>query len=86
MTATSVRLSKEVEEPLDTLSQKLDRSKSYLINQAVKDFIKRQSMEQERWQQTLQALDSVDQGDTVDASDVNGWLDSWGTEDEKTAP
>lgn len=86
MTATSVRLSKEVEEPLDTLSQKLDRSKSYLINQAVKDFIKRQSMEQERWQQTLQALDSVDQGDTVDESDVNSWLDNWGTEDEKPAP
>jgi len=33
MGVTSVRLQPEIENPLEELSKKLDRSKSYLINQ-----------------------------------------------------
>ena len=39
MSVTSIRLSNEVEAPLENLSAKLDRSKNYLINQAVKEFL-----------------------------------------------
>ena len=57
MSVTSIRLNNEVERPLENLSVKLDRSKNYLINQAVKEFLARQAMEDSRWEDTLQALD-----------------------------
>lgn len=85
MSITSIRLSEDIDEPLESLAKKLDRSKNYLINQAVKEFLLRQSLEGERWADTLVALESVTAGKTVDEADVNAWLDSWGT-DTKLAP
>jgi predicted transcriptional regulator len=86
MSVTSIRLSNDVETPLENLSVKLDRSKNYLINQAVKEFIARQAMEESRWSDTLQALDSVKSGRSIDASEVETWLQSWGCDDEKAPP
>lgn len=86
MGVTSIRLNKEVEAPLENLSLKLDRSKNYLINQAVKEFVARQAMEESRWSDTLQALDSVKSDKSIDASEVESWLQSWGSNDEKAPP
>ena len=86
MGVTSIRLSKENEEPLEHLSQKLDRSKSYLINQAIKEYIARQSMDDARWEDTLKALSSIKEGKTIDEAEVVSWLKSWGTDKEKPAP
>ena len=86
MSVTSVRLNNEVEGPLEILSNKLDRSKNYLINQAIKEFIARQIMEESRWSDTLQALDSVKAGKSINASEVESWLQSWGSCDEKAPP
>ena len=86
MGVTSVRLSTDVEAPLEQLAQKLDRSKNYIINQAVKEFVVRQSMEEARWGDTLEALQSVKAGKVVAEEEVTRWLESWGTKDEKTPP
>lgn len=86
MSITSVRIPDDVEKPLESLSKKLDRSKSYLINQAIKEFIARQSLEDSRWQDTLEALESIKAGKAIDEEDVNAWLNSWGTNDRKLAP
>jgi|GEM_PF-1623012 predicted transcriptional regulator len=40
----------------------------------------------EKWQQTLDALDSAAKGKVVDASEVHKWLNSWGTDNELKAP
>lgn len=77
MSITSVRLNEDVEEPLDQLAKKWGRSKSYLINQAVREFVARQSVEDARWQETLESLESVNKGELIDESDVNAWLISW---------
>ena len=45
-----------------------------------------QQLEQERWKQTLEAMESAAQGKVVDASEVHSWLNSWGTENEQDAP
>lgn len=45
-----------------------------------------QQLEQERWKQTLEAMESAAQGKVIDASEVHGWLNSWGTENEQDAP
>jgi len=86
MSVTSVRLNNEIEGPLENLSNKLDRSKNYLINQAIKEFIARQAMEESRWSDTLQALDSVKAGKSINASEVESWLQSWGSSEEKAPP
>lgn len=86
MSVTSIRLSTEVEAPLESLATKLDRSKNYLINQAVKEFVARQAMEESRWSDTLEALDSVKSGKSIDAAEVENWLQSWGSADEKAPP
>ena len=86
MSITSVRLASDVERPLDFLAKKLDRSKSYLINQAVREFVARQSVDDSRWEQTLEAVESINSGKSIDESDVNSWLNSWGTDNVKAAP
>ncbi len=86
MGVTSVRLSNDVEAPLEHLVQKLDRSKNYIINLAIKEFVARQLMEDARWEDTLKALESVKSGKLVDEDDVTRWLKSWGRKGEKTPP
>lgn len=86
MGVTTVRLQLEVEEQLDEIASRLQRSKGWVINEAVAEYIDKQKVEQERWQQTLDAMESAAQGKLVDANEVHNWLSSWGTEDESDAP
>jgi predicted transcriptional regulator len=86
MSVTSVRLQPELEEPLEALSKKLDRSKNYLINQAIKEFVAQQELAEQRWQETLPALESVKAGRTIPADKVYEWMRSWGTDNELPKP
>lgn len=86
MSITSIRLADDLDKPLESLASKLDRSKNYLINQAIKEFLSRQSLEDSRWSDTLVALESVKSGKSLAEADVNAWLNSWGTGDRKQAP
>lgn len=86
MSVTTVRLRSEVEQHLDAIAAKLQRSRGWIINQALSEYIAKQQLEQERWKQTLEAMESAAQGKVVDASEVHAWLNSWGTESEQVAP
>jgi len=86
MGVTSVRLQPEIESPLEKLAKELDRSKNYLINQAIKEFLERKALDEKRWSETLEALDSIKTGALVDESDVSAWLDSWGRDNELNPP
>ena len=86
MGVTSVRLQPEIESPLEKLAHKLDRSKNYLINQAIKEFLARKTLEDKKWNETLEALDSVKSNRVVVEQDVNEWLDSWGKDNEIKPP
>ena len=86
MGVTSIRLNTEIEAPLESLAQRLDRSKNYLINQAIKEFVARQAMEDSRWEDTLKALASIKEGKVIDESEVVSWLKSWGTDSESSPP
>lgn len=86
MSVTTVRLQAEVEQQLDAIANRLNRSKGWVINQALAEYIDKQQLELTRWQQTLDAMESAAQGKVVDAGEVHNWLSSWGTEHEQTAP
>ena len=86
MGVTSVRLLPEVEDGLEAMSGRLQRSKSWLINQALREYIFRESLAEERWKETLGALESLKAGKVVEGEDVHAWLRSWGGPDELAAP
>ena len=86
MGVTSIRLNTDVEAPLEQLAQKLDRSKNYLVNQAIREFVRRQAMEEARWADTLEALSSVKEGNLVDEKVASAWMQSWGDGKSKTPP
>jgi predicted transcriptional regulator len=86
MSVTSIRLKPEIENPLEQLAIKLDRSKNYLINQAIKEFVARKSIDESRWRDTLVALDSVKSNNLVEEKSVSDWLESWGTGSELKPP
>ena len=86
MGITSVRLSDDIDNPLETLSKQLDRSKNYLINQAVKEYLARRLMDDARWQDTLEALNSLESGKFIEEDAVNTWLNSWGTKTRQSPP
>jgi len=83
MAVTSVRIQSGFGERLERVAAKLQRSKSSIINQAVEEFLAHQ--EQERWQETLTALESVRQGRIVSGEATQAWLESWGTGTELPA-
>jgi predicted transcriptional regulator len=86
MRTTTVRLQPEVEKSLEALAGKLKRSKSWIINAALREFLRRSELEDTRWRQTLQAMESVAQGKAVAGDDVHAWLQSWGTPEEQPPP
>ncbi|MCB1852800.1 MAG: ribbon-helix-helix protein, CopG family [Gammaproteobacteria bacterium] len=86
MGVTSIRLQPEIESPLEELAVKLDRSKNYIINQAIKEYLERQYIEDSRWSDTLEALSSIKEGSSVPESEVNAWLESWGSGEEISPP
>jgi len=86
MSITSVRIPDDMEKPLESLSKKLDRSKNYLINQAIKEFLARKILDEKKWSETLEALESVNSNSVIEEQEVNEWLESWGTENELEPP
>ncbi|PZD75487.1 hypothetical protein C1752_00134 [Acaryochloris thomasi RCC1774] len=85
-TATiTVRLNASLKQQLEALAQSTQRSKSWLAAKAIAAYL-----EQEAWQiqQIEVAVEQANQPDTewVDHSDVSAWLETWGTDEEKSAP
>lgn len=86
MSTTTVRLQPEVEQALDAMAAQSRRSRSWLINEALRTYIAQQKTIDARWRETLQAIESVAQGKAVSGDAVHAWLDSWGSEHEHRPP
>lgn len=86
MSATSVRLQADVQRGLEQVANRQRRSKSWVINQALREYMQREAGESERWQHTLDALDAAATGRVLAAKDVDAWLRSWGTPKESRPP
>ena len=86
MSVTSIRLQPGVEKTLEEAAEKLQRSKNWLINQAIKEFLQKESLENKRWQDTLIALESLTKSKVVKGASVHSWLESWGSDIELEKP
>lgn len=80
---TSVRLEADLNDRVAAIAAALDRPKSWVIAQAVADFVAVQE-----WQ--LAAIDegirAADSGRAVSHADVVAWVQSWGRPDELPMP
>ena len=58
---------------LDTLSERLDRPKGWLVREAIESFV---ALEEKRYRLTHEALADVDAGRTLDHVEVETWAES----------
>jgi predicted transcriptional regulator len=73
-------------ERLDATAARLRRSKGWVINDAVREYLEREELQQRRDQETREALAELEAGSLVDGDDVLAWLDSWGSDNELEPP
>ena len=74
MPSTSVRLDNDLDAKLALLATELDRSKSWIIIQALREYLGHVAEEKLRWEQTRVALESVSSGRVVPSEEVHDWL------------
>lgn len=83
MSITTVRLPDEVALKIEEIAEREQRSKSWVIKQAIAEYIARDAVESDRWTQTLVALEQLANGDVVPGDDVVAWIRSWKTPGER---
>lgn len=86
MSVTSVRIEDDLEQALEILAHDMRRPKGWLINEALREYLRRRELDNQRWQDTLEALEDIRMGRTVDGDKVHAWLESWGTDNESPSP
>ncbi len=79
----SVRLSASLNERLGALATALDRPKSWVIEQAIEDYLALQA-----WQiaALAEGIRDADAGRVVPQEEVEAWVESWGTSSELPVP
>jgi predicted transcriptional regulator len=82
MSITSVRIEVELEQALDAAANDMRRPKGWVINEALREYLRHRELEKQRWQDTLEALEDIRMGRVVDGNKVHAWLESWGTDEE----
>ncbi len=78
------RLNPEIVERLDLLAASTNRSKTFLVEEALTDYLER-----EAWQiaEIAEAVAEADAGGPfVEHETVDAWLRTWGKDDEKPPP
>ncbi len=73
MRILTTRLPVPLAEKVDDISRRLERSRGWILQQALVDWIER---EEERTRLTLEGLADVDAGRVIDHSTVKAWADS----------
>lgn len=86
MGMTSGRMPDELLQRLDVTAARLRRSKGWIINDAVREYLEREEIQQRRDEETRAALAALDAGSLVDGDDVIAWLESWGSDNELEPP
>jgi len=86
MPMTSVRMSDQLMDKLESIAEKLDRSKSWVIKDAVNQYVEQIDRKEKMLAETRQALSEIESGKVVDGDEVMDWIESWGSDNEKSVP
>jgi predicted transcriptional regulator len=83
MPTLTAHVTDELIKEIDSVSKRLDRSRAWVVKEAVREYLERSAEDQKRWGETLEAIEAADQGEVVAADEVFAWLDTWGKPGEK---
>jgi len=82
-----VRLDKQLESRLNALARKAQRSKSFLAKEALTRYIEEEERKLRENELTLARWEEYQEtGETISNDVMMDWLESWGTEQEKSCP
>ena len=84
-TTLTIRLDDQTKERLDRLAKATARSKSYLVSNAIKEFIEINEWQIQEIKRAIQEADRPD-AQFIDHADVASWLSTWGSDKEKKPP
>jgi predicted transcriptional regulator len=79
----TAHVSRELAEKVDQLADRLERSRGWVVKQALTAWIE---SAEERDQLTLEALADIDQGLVIDHEAVEAWANSLSTENPLSLP
>jgi RHH-type transcriptional regulator, rel operon repressor / antitoxin RelB len=83
-TMISARVDERINEDLEKLSSSFNRSKAYLITEALEDYIDRQAWIIKKAERAFAEADQS--GEWISHEAMEKWLMSWGTENELPPP
>lgn len=86
MSTTSFRLDDDLEEKLEVTATKLQRTKSWIINDALRQYIVREEQKLKMLEETQEAIADIQAQRVVSGEEVMKWLETWGTASEANAP
>lgn len=83
-TMISARVEEKLNDDLDALAVSTQRSKAFLITEALEDYVQRKSWLVKRIDEAVRIADESDE--YVSDEDMRAWLLSWGKPDELPPP
>ena len=86
MSTTSFRVDDDLQEKLDTTAARLQRSKGWIINDALRQYIEREERKQQILEETAEAIADIQADRVVSGEEVMRWLETWGVDNEMKAP
>ena len=86
MGVTSVRMPDELLARLEKAAEKMRRSKGWIINDAVREYLAREERDNRMLEETREALADIRAGRVVEGNAVLDWLATWGEDKEKSPP
>ena len=86
MSTTSVRLDDDLQDKLDTTADKLKRTKGWIINEALRQYLEREERKQRMFEETQEAIADLEASRIISGEEVMQWLETWGSLSEKEAP
>jgi predicted transcriptional regulator len=86
MSTTSFRLDDDLEEKLEVTAKKLQRTKGWIINDALRQYIAQEEQKLRMLEETQEAIADIEAQRVVSGEEVMKWLETWGTVVETQAP
>ncbi len=84
-TTLTIRIDEQTKDRLDKLAKSTARSKSYLVSNAIEEYLSINEWQIQELVKTIKKADSPN-AKFVDHVKVVEWLDSWGTDNELEPP
>lgn len=85
--ATSIKLDDDMKGRVQNLAKTRKRSSHWIMREAISQYVEREEKREALRQATIDAWDEFQTtGQHATAEEVDQWLSSWGTDNERPAP